>query len=132
MKNKKSEDDSVASFFVGVVFSGLVAVIIWFVYFMYGTYFVETCKEFRYFSTNTISNTECRVNGKLHNDNGPAEVDYYLNEKIRTVYYYKNGVLHNDKGPAVILFDQTGHPVLFCFYDNGRPSIGNNVDCGNI
>lgn len=37
------------------------------------------------------------LNGKLHNENGPAII--YANG---TQYYYLNGKRHNENGPAII------------------------------
>lgn len=40
---------------------------------------------------------------KLHNDNGPAVIEYYDGE-IYKKQYYQNGKLHRDNGPAIIEF----------------------------
>lgn len=40
-------------------------------------------------------------NDKLHNTNGPADLDFY-NNKLETISFYKNGLLHRDDLPAII------------------------------
>lgn len=54
--------------------------------------------------------------GKRHNDNGAAYVEYYQNGKIKEKVYFSNGLIFNDKYPAHIRFHVNGNPSYEAFY----------------
>lgn len=50
-------------------------------------------------------------NGWLHNDNGPAIVEYYPPSeggKVKAEYWYKNGALHKDGKSPIIVYNEDG------------------------
>ncbi len=64
---------------------------------------------------------ECyRLNGHLHNENGPADISYYENGNIRSEHYYFNGKYHNEKGPASIWYYKSGNIRSEFFYLNNE------------
>lgn len=69
-------------------------------------------------------------NRNRHRENGAAYIKY-INGKLVQIRYYKNGNLHNDKGPAVIDFFQSVFrnrrrknkkliPQLISYYKDGK------------
>lgn len=43
----------------------------------------------------------------------------YYNGKIKEVYHYKNDLIHNDDGPAVINYDLNGNITSEIYFING-------------
>jgi len=60
-------------------------------------------------------------NNKLHNDDGPAHLDYWENGVCSTMLYYANNVLHrNDDEPAVMEYDYLGNIRKLEYHKNGK------------
>jgi len=53
----------------------------------------------------------CTLDGKKHNENGPAYREWYKNGKIKVELFYFHGQYHNGKGIASRNWDENG--VLF-------------------
>ena len=60
-----------------------------------------------YKSGETFREALC-VNGKYHNDDGPAVVTYYKSGKIRTKTWIHHGLYHRICGPSKIFYDESG------------------------
>ena len=58
--------------------------------------------------------------GRLHNDNGPANLNYHINGKVHFQEYFRHGLLHRDDGPAVICYDLNGNIVSTYHYKDGK------------
>lgn len=58
--------------------------------------------------------------GQLHNDKGPASVEYCCNDKKSIEQFFINGKPHNDKGPAVVSYHENGEKLRESFYLNGQ------------
>ena len=66
-------------------------------------------------------NTEIfSLNGKFHNENGPAYINYWDNGNIEYQAYYINGFLHNINGPADIHFYKNGNVKMKEYYINNK------------
>ncbi len=64
---------------------------------------------------------ECyRLNGHLHNENGPAHIWYYENGNVRIRSYRLNGDRHNEKGPAIISYYRNGNIKEERYYLNNE------------
>ena len=77
---------------------------------------IETKSSFDYYlkevfskSPNWVRTGSCtyehKVDGIIHNDNGPAKYEFYYEKagdsrRLRRIEYYKNGIIHRDDGPA--------------------------------
>ena len=57
---------------------------------------------------------------KLHREDGPAKIEYYINGKIEREEYYKEGVLHREDGPAKIEYWKNGNKSLEVYYIDGK------------
>ena len=57
---------------------------------------------------------------ELHREDGPAKIEYYYNENIERVEYYKDGVLHREDGPAKIEYWKNGNKRLEVYYIDGK------------
>jgi antitoxin component YwqK of YwqJK toxin-antitoxin module len=51
---------------------------------------------------------EWHLNGKHHNEEGPAYISYYENGKLRFQEWCLNGKTHNEEGPAYISYYENG------------------------
>ena len=60
------------------------------------------------------------ANGKLHRENGPAEISYYESGGKEDEHYYINGVLHRLDGPAFISYHGNGKIKREAYYINGK------------
>lgn len=64
------------------------------------------------------------VNGKIHRDDGPAEIHFGESGRIVFMAYYKNGRMHRDyrDGPALIIRDEvTGRVEEEGYFSSGTP-----------
>ena len=52
------------------------------------------------------------INGKRHNENSPSHISYYEKGNVKYKEWYINGKEHNENGPAVIVYDQNGKRIL--------------------
>jgi hypothetical protein len=51
-----------------------------------------------------------RFNGRIHREDGPAEINYRSDGSIYCEAYHKNGLIHREDGPAIIFIDEYGIP----------------------
>ncbi len=58
-------------------------------------------------------------NGKLHRENGPAEIWYYENGQVKYEWWWLNGVLHNTTGAAYIKYDENGQVTKLEWWIDG-------------
>ena len=61
----------------------------------------------------------------LYNDNGPADIEYYDNGKIKRIAYFKSikhQFAYNDNGPAIIEYYENGNEKYVMY--NTREGIG--------
>jgi len=65
------------------------------------------------------SNYSAINNLTLHNESGPAYIEYINNIKY-TEGYFKEGILHRLGGPAVIQYTKDGGISSVEYYINGR------------
>lgn len=65
--------------------------------------------EQRWYDNNQLRSEEYWLNGKRHNEAGPAYCIWHQNGQLETEQYWLNNHLHNESGPA------------YCFwYENGQ------------
>ena len=60
-----------------------------------------------------------KENGKCHNENGPAFIEYYPNGNVEYKSWYINGKEHNENGPAIIGYDEDGNIIRQEYWENG-------------
>lgn len=72
-----------------------------------------------YYTNGNIYSETYTLNGRRHNDNGPAIIYYHSNGKISRVYYYLNNELHREDGPAVIWYYLSGVVEEELYFLNG-------------
>jgi antitoxin component YwqK of YwqJK toxin-antitoxin module len=90
-----------------------------------------------YYKNGQIKSQIWSINGKYHNENGPAYISYYENGKIQSKSWRINGKYHNENGPAYISYYENGKikyeeswinekllnengPALTRYYKNGQ------------
>jgi len=49
-----------------------------------------------------------KLNGKWHNEEGPARIYYRENGSVKWKEWYLNGKFHNEEGPALIWYRKNG------------------------
>jgi len=59
------------------------------------------------------------LNGKHHNDEGPAFIWYRENGSVKWKEWYLNGKLHNEDGPAFIWYRRDGSVWVKEWYLDG-------------
>lgn len=57
--------------------------------------------------------------GKIHNDDGPARIEYHSSGFLLLEKFYKNGKLHREDGPASIWYKKNGVIDFYSFWFNG-------------
>lgn len=57
---------------------------------------------------------------KIHRENGPAWIEYYVTGNVKTKAYFFNGVLHREDGPAVKKYTPDGKMYSPEYYLNGE------------
>jgi antitoxin component YwqK of YwqJK toxin-antitoxin module len=60
------------------------------------------------------------LNGKWHNEEGPAHIRYYENGQIRFRRWCLNGEFHNEEGPACIRHYEDGKVEYQGWYLNDK------------
>jgi len=61
------------------------------------------------------------LDGKVHRQDGPAEIYYYNNNgKIQSEHYWINGECHRENGPARIWYYNNGKIINGEYYLNGE------------
>jgi hypothetical protein len=73
-----------------------------------------------YYENGQIEYQEWLVNGKRHNENGPAHINYYKNGQIHYQSWKINGEFHNENGPAIIRYYENGKIEYQSWYINGE------------
>ena len=61
-----------------------------------------------------------RLNGNLHNPNGPAFRSWYDNGQLKSEEYHINGNLHNPNGPAIRYWYKDGQLQYESYRLNGK------------
>lgn len=74
--------------------------------------------EIHYNYDGTIARCLYYQYGKLHNVHGPASISYYHGSEVTNVTFYVNNQLHNEHGPAVIDYEN-GKITHKSYYMNG-------------
>jgi len=74
----------------------------------------------KFFEDEEIKVIEYRLNGKSHNLNGPAYEEYYENGNLRFRHHYLKGRLHNHDGPAFERYYGNGAPRYKAYFLNGE------------
>lgn len=64
--------------------------------------------HFVYYPNGNVKSRICYLNDKIHNDNGPAKIQYYENGVVYCIQYFKYGFYCNT-GPIIITFYPNGH-----------------------
>ena len=83
-------------------------------------------KKTHYNYKNGKIDSECYLKGgKLHRENGPAQILYYENGNVKREYYYKDFKLHNENGPAIICYDENGNIESEECYINNKLILNN-------
>lgn len=61
-------------------------------------------------------------NGRLHREDGPAEIRFYDNGNISHECYYNNGATHRDDGPAKTnySYSSNGAVIQDLYYRHGK------------
>lgn len=60
------------------------------------------------------------LNDKLHNEDGPASIEYYVDSnQPYVIHYYQFGKAHREDGPATILFYMSGSVYVDVWKKNG-------------
>jgi hypothetical protein len=73
-----------------------------------------------YYENGQIKYQKWFINGKLHNENGPAYISYYENGQIEYQSLFINGNRHNENGPAYISYYENGQICTKAWYINGK------------
>ena len=76
----------------------------------------------------SIYQKEWFLNGKLHKEDGPAVIGYYLSGDIEYEVWYLNGNEHRTDGPSYVEYAEYYNPesdeafkIIFqCWYLNGK------------
>jgi len=79
---------------------------------------VEEIKRDFYKNGNLRKEIYCK-NGLLHREDGPAYINYFINEEVEKEYY-KNGRRHRENGPAIIKHYEDGKIYYESYYINGK------------
>jgi antitoxin component YwqK of YwqJK toxin-antitoxin module len=67
------------------------------------------CKCVEFISYKRDNNhIEYRLDGKRHNNNGPAYIAYYSNGIVKYIEYSVDNKRHNTNGPAFIMYYSNG------------------------
>lgn len=74
----------------------------------------------QYYWNDKIKTEKYYANGKIHREDGPAEINYYENGKIKGIKYYENGKPHREDGPAIIKYDSNGTVTEQKYYIDGK------------
>ena len=61
-----------------------------------------------YYNNGKLMKKQYLLDGKLHREDGPAEIKYYKSGNIWYKKYYINNELHKDDGPACIYYHENG------------------------
>jgi antitoxin component YwqK of YwqJK toxin-antitoxin module len=80
-----------------------------------------------YYENGQIKSQRWFLNGKQHNENGPAIIWYYENGKIEYQYWYINGNRHNENGPAYISYYENGQICTKAWYINGKYLLNHQI-----
>ena len=73
-----------------------------------------------YPGTKKIYREYYELNGRLHRENGPANIYYYESGNIECEHYYINGDSHRENGPADIWYYENGNIEEECYYINDK------------
>jgi hypothetical protein len=73
-----------------------------------------------YYENGQIKSQEWLVNGKRHNENGPAEICYYENGQVKYQEWWLNRNRHNENGPAFISYYKNGQIEYQEWWLNGN------------
>jgi antitoxin component YwqK of YwqJK toxin-antitoxin module len=60
------------------------------------------------------------IDGKLHNENGPEQIWYNENGNIHREFWYINGKKHNENSPAYISYWRNGNVFSQYWYKDGK------------
>ena len=72
-----------------------------------------------FYNDGQIEREEYRLNGELHNPNGPASRTWYENGEIKCEEYWLNGKLHDPNGPAYRSWYENGQIRCEEYWLNG-------------
>ena len=84
-----------------------------------------------YYKNGQLRSEEYRIDGKNHNENGPAYRSWYDNGKLRSESYYINGKLHNENGPAYKYWYKNGQLMSESYYIDGKKLTKEEFDKRN-
>jgi antitoxin component YwqK of YwqJK toxin-antitoxin module len=73
-----------------------------------------------YHHNGTVSTICYVMYDEVHNEHGPAVIRYHINGKIKAIEYWKNDVHHNEHGPAITTYNSNGEIIKTEFYINGK------------
>ena len=72
-----------------------------------------------YYPNGNVEYKSWYINGKEHNENGPAIIEYYPNGNVKHKSWFINDEYHNDNGPAIIGYDEDGNIIRQEYWENG-------------
>jgi antitoxin component YwqK of YwqJK toxin-antitoxin module len=73
-----------------------------------------------FYADGNILRQEWYLNGKYHNEEGPAHIKYYKNGNIWHQAWYLNGKYHNEEGPGYIVYNEDGNVEYQSWYVNDK------------
>lgn len=80
-----------------------------------------TCKYAEFYDNGNKAIEVHYKKGKLHNDEGPAEMFYSIDGKLDNEKWYQNGKLNSfEDKPSCIIYDCLGNKMIEKWYKNGK------------
>jgi antitoxin component YwqK of YwqJK toxin-antitoxin module len=73
-----------------------------------------------FYPNGNVEFQEWYLNGKIHNEEGPAYIRYHENGKVEYQEWWVNGKLHNEEGPAYIEYYEDGKVSYQSWYINDK------------
>jgi antitoxin component YwqK of YwqJK toxin-antitoxin module len=73
-----------------------------------------------FYPNGKVAYQEWYLDGKWHNEEGPARVSYYENGKVAYQEWCFKGDYHNEEGPARIWYDEDGNVEYQAWYLNDK------------
>jgi hypothetical protein len=81
----------------------------------------------KYYENGQIQSQRWFLNGKHHNENGPAIIWYYENSQIKSKHWIVNGEYHNENGHAYIYYYENGQIEYQSWHINGKYLLNHQI-----